>query len=176
MDSDVGRTLVHYLYSNQYETLKEPDTTGQPVSTTEYRRAIQAYCAAKLYKLDGLVDEAKKRIEMFGADLSLFEILEMTGDVYPKLPEDEIWLSIYVSDRMRMAFEDNESLFTHDEFVDHVGQNLRFSKLLMKAIVGIYANKSQGTETCSSGASAFEEVVPNDLAAVSTEEFEECRF
>ena len=175
VDSDIGHTLVHYLYSDQYETLKEPGAIGLPVSTTEYRRVIQVYCAAKLYKLDGLVDQAKNKIELFGTDLSLFDLLEITGDAYLHLPEDEIWLSTYLSDRMKMAFEDDESLFTQDEFVDHVGQNVRFNKLLMKAIVSIYANKSQRTEACSSGANAFEEIVADTVAAAPAEDLDgEC--
>lgn len=76
VDEDIGHTLVHYLYDGTYQTLKPQGAAGPPDSTVEYRRGILAYCTARLYKLNGLVDHAISSIELFGKDLSIFQILE----------------------------------------------------------------------------------------------------
>jgi hypothetical protein len=89
---------VHYLYTGSYQTLKLQDVSDVSESTTEYKRACLVYCTARLYRLDSLADYVVQNMELFEKRLSLFQILNMAGDVCPKLLEDEIWVSDYLFD------------------------------------------------------------------------------
>lgn len=102
LDEDIGHTLVHYLYAGTYQTLKPRDISGNIDMTTEYRRSILIYCAARTYGLNGLVSHAKGNMGSFDKELSIFDILGLAREIYSKLPADEIWFPDYLKRRSRL--------------------------------------------------------------------------
>jgi hypothetical protein len=141
VDEDIGHTLVHYLLTGAYQTLKPQDDLGTPNSTTEYRRSILVYFTASKYGLDILTDHARRNMELFDKRLTIFEILDVARDTYPKLTEDEIWFLNYLKTKVEAAFEADESIFTQERFLDYIGEATVFNKALVKIMVGIYTDK-----------------------------------
>ncbi|KAF2804327.1 uncharacterized protein BDZ99DRAFT_545605, partial [Mytilinidion resinicola] len=141
VDEDIGHTLVHYLYTGTYQTLKPRGVFGTPKTTTEYRRGFLVYYIARLYGLDGLAEHAIKNMEMFDQGLSIFEILDIARDLYPKFLKDENWLLDYLKTKIEAAFEADETIFAQERFFDHIGEAAAFNKALVKIMVGIYTDK-----------------------------------
>jgi len=149
VDEDIGHTLVHFLYTGTYQTLKPQGSQGPPESSTEYRRALLAYCTARLYKLDGFIDHAIKTIELFDKDLLISQILAITSDVYPKFLKDEIWFPDYLKSKIQAAFKADETIFAQEQFLSHIGKGTAFTKALVTIMVGIYMEKiTNMVETC----------------------------
>lgn len=141
LDDDVGHTLVHYLYTGTYQTLKPQAVVGNIDSTTEYRRSVLIYCAARTYGLDGLILLAKDNMGSSDKGLSIFDILGVAREVYPKLSANETWFPDYIKEKIEAAFELDEALFARESFLDGVGKVAAFDKALMKSVVEIYTSK-----------------------------------
>jgi hypothetical protein len=142
VDDDIGHTFVHYLYHDEYQTLKPPGATGPPDSETEYKRGILAYCTARSYEIHGLAGHALKTIERFGKELTIAQILDAVHAVYAKLPQDEVWLPTYLKAQLETAFELDENVFTRQEFLKHIGEDVTFTKALVKIMANMISNIS----------------------------------
>jgi hypothetical protein len=140
VDEDIGHTLVHYLFTGAYQTLKSQGVSGPPDSTTEYRRGILVYCTARLHGLDSLADHAMRYISLFGRELSVFQILDIASDIFPKLLVDEIWFPDHLKTMIEAAFKADETMFSRERFLNHIGATA-FTKALVKIMVGTYTNR-----------------------------------
>jgi len=108
---DVGHTLVHFLYSGTYETINSPLDENISYIEREYRRSVLVYHASRMYNITDLEILARKYIEHFDEAISTFEILRSIGEIFPKLPEDEVWLPSYVKKVLRRSFVSGNSRF-----------------------------------------------------------------
>jgi hypothetical protein len=145
VDGDIGHTLVHYLYTGTYQTLKLQGVSDLSDSTTEYRRACLVYCTARLYELDSLAEHAVQNMKLFEKGLSIFQILKIARDVYPKLLGDEIWFPKYLKTKIEIAFEADITIFAQEQFLNHFGEAASFNKVLVEIIVGILTCKITST-------------------------------
>lgn len=143
VDSDIGHTLVHYLYTGTYQTLK-PRGVWWGIKTTEYKRSILVYCAARTYELSGLELLAKDKMRSLGEGISIYDLLDVVTKAWPKLPGNEVWFSDYLNNKVRAAFKADEALFTKAPFFDHIGKVTAFDKALVKTVVEIYTQKIAG--------------------------------
>ena len=146
VDDDTGHTLVHYLYTGTYQTLKPQAASDSPSPdpSTEYRRAVLAYLAARSFQIDGLAQLARSNMELYEKGLSIFDILDIMQDIYPNLPEDEIWLPDSIKMKIEAAYEVDETIFTTERFLDYIGEATAFNKALVKIMVGAYTEKIKG--------------------------------
>jgi hypothetical protein len=144
LDEDIGHTLVHYLYTGTYQTLKLRGGSDDAGRITEYRISVLAYCAARMYGLNGLNRFAKDNIERLGKGIPIFDFLDVTREAYPKLPEDETWFSDHLKKRIKSAFEANGNLFKQSGLVDRIGKVSAFDKALLKIIVEVYNERIAG--------------------------------
>jgi hypothetical protein len=141
VDEDIGHTLVHYLYTGTYQTLKLEGISDLSDSETEYRRAGLVYCTARLYGLDRLAEHAMQNMELFEKDLSAFQVLDTARELYPKLPADEIWFPEHLKAKIETAFEADQTIFTQDQFLSRIGNAATFTRALVKMIAEIYNEK-----------------------------------
>jgi hypothetical protein len=141
VDEDIGHTLVHYLYTGIYQTLKLHDVSDGSNRTTEYRRAGLVYCAARLYGLDRLAEHAIQNMELFEKGLSAFHIWDIARELYPKLRADEIWFPTYLKIKIGAAFEADETIFDQEQFLNHIRKAATFSRALVKIMAGIFTEK-----------------------------------
>lgn len=78
IDEDVGHTLVHYLYTGEYQTLRESEHKRH----TEYKRSVLVYCAASNLEMVGLGDMALGHMEHFANSVDIYQILNLAKTVY----------------------------------------------------------------------------------------------
>ncbi|MCJ1242886.1 hypothetical protein MMC30_000082 [Trapelia coarctata] len=139
---ETGHTLVHYLYTGTYQTLKLQNSTE---STTELKRNIRIYCVAKKYKLAGLETLAKSTIESFEGEVSISEFLDIAKEAYQALPYDDIWFGFYLKKMINTVFKAAENWFGKSHFLEHIGEVKNFDRSLVKIIVELYTENIRST-------------------------------
>jgi hypothetical protein len=141
VDEDIGHTLVHYLYTGSYQTLKPQGISGPPDSLTEYKRAALVYCSARLYQLDDLATHAINNMQLFDKELSIIQILDIARDVYPKLLGDDLLLLEYLKTKVEAAYTADNTIFRTDLFTSYIGIDAAFTKALVKIMDQVYTNQ-----------------------------------
>lgn len=128
---DIGHTLVHYLYTGTYETLRCSSSEGLR-RAIEFRRSVHVYHAARMYGIDGLVQYAKEYMRRFDDAATLFDILDVGREVFSKLPNDETWFQEYIAEKMNSALEADQESFKDNLLRYGVGQDIRFDPLIVQ--------------------------------------------
>ncbi|GFF50455.1 hypothetical protein IFM46972_09049, partial [Aspergillus udagawae] len=139
VDEEVGHTVVHFLCTGKYETLRTASEPGTSKMAIEYRRSMLVYQAAREYDLYDLETYAKKYIEMFGESMSIFDRMEAAREIYSKLPQNETWLASYINKQLQIAFSLDTNIFQREDFYDGVGKDPIFDKAVMRMVVDIYS-------------------------------------
>jgi hypothetical protein len=162
VDEEAGHTVVHFLCTGNYETLRTASEPGVSKMAIEYRRSMLVYQAAREHDLYDLETYAKKYIEMFGESMSIFEKMEAAREIYSRLPQDETWLDSHINKQLRIAFSQDTNIFQREDFYDGVGKDPIFDKAVMRMVVNIYSEvlSRQVTETTPE-----EDCVEEDCAA-----------
>ncbi|OCL08677.1 hypothetical protein AOQ84DRAFT_36487 [Glonium stellatum] len=137
IDEDVGHILVHFLYTGRYQALSLSTVQG---TTAEYKRCLQVYCVARTYELNGLVVHTREKMSTFEAKLSIFEILGISVDIYPKFPAEETWFFEHLQGKIMEAFKKDQGLFTDRRFLECTGKIDAFDKVLDQAITHAYSS------------------------------------
>lgn len=155
---DIGHSLVHYLYTGDYQTLKPqiipsktPDELNNPSATSkepeahglrEYRRSVRLYCVAQTYGLEGLESLSIYHIENPQDEISIWNILDIAGEAYRTLPDDEEWFTEYLRRKLEAAIRVEKSLLKKQKFLDRIGKVKKFDQALMKCIAEIYTGRT----------------------------------
>jgi hypothetical protein len=134
---DAGHTLVHFLYSGEYETINAPLDEDTSDIAGEYKKSIFVYQASRKYGIDTLEAHALKYIQRFGDGLSFPEMLRITRDVFSTLPEGETWLPCYINTRLRHMLEPSRVPCSLEDIYNSLGQNHHFDSVLLKMVVEI---------------------------------------
>ncbi|KAE8399531.1 hypothetical protein BDV37DRAFT_229400 [Aspergillus pseudonomiae] len=137
VDSDIGHTFIHYLYTGDYQTLKVFSEPNLPTGEVEYIRSVLAYRAAVSYGLDGLADHEKKYIQLFDDDVSISHIIVLARETFPRITHDT-WFAAYFTSKILASFEAEEEMFQREEFFEGFGEALDFDKFLRKVIENAY--------------------------------------
>lgn len=140
VDEDIGHTIMHYLYTGNYETVKPPSTSELPRRATEYTRSVFAYRIAVRHGLDGLTEHAKRYIQIFDKEVSIIDIISLGRKAFPKISE-EPWFSEYLTARITASFEADEGIFQREQFFEGFGETPDFDKFLGKVMAQVYSNK-----------------------------------
>ncbi|KAI9730735.1 MAG: hypothetical protein M1834_005704 [Cirrosporium novae-zelandiae] len=166
VDEDLGHTVVHYLYTGTYQTLKSRDASGDATSrnNTEYKRSIRLYYVARTYSLRGLELLAKNNIIRLEKGVPISEFLDAAEDVFPRLPRREVWFVEYLKKRINEAFEEDETLFTTQVFLGRFGKVGRFDKVLAQIVIETYSKR---IERMAGKAENVVGEVPNEVASIS---------
>ncbi|KAK1141323.1 hypothetical protein N8T08_009230 [Aspergillus melleus] len=140
VDEDIGHTLMHFLYTGNFQTVKISSGYDQPKRTREYTRCVLAYRAAVTYRLDALEDLAKQYMETFDSNLIIFEIISLARENFAIITKDG-WYSDYLTARILAAFDADDRIFQQEEFFEGFGNSSEFDKFLAKTIVLAYSQK-----------------------------------
>lgn len=140
VDEDVGHTVIHYLYTGNYQTLKSSPTCDMPRRAIEYSRSVLAYHAALSCGLDGLADYAREYIQIFDKDIRIFDIIALGRKNFPMITEDA-WFSEYLTAKIMEGFEADEQTFQQEEFLEGFGKALDFDRFLVKVMAKAYTHK-----------------------------------
>jgi hypothetical protein len=140
VDEDIGHTIIHYLYTGGYQTVKLPSTYELPRRTVEYTRSVFAYRAAVSHGLDGLAEHAKRYMQIFDKEVSIMEIISLGRKAFPRISE-EPWFSEYLTTRITASFEADERVFQREQFFEGFGESPDFDKFLGRVMAQVYSSK-----------------------------------
>lgn len=134
---DAGHSLVHFLYTGNYQTIKSPLDNGVSDIAREYRKSVFVYEASRKYGITDLEKLAYQYLQTFRSELSLSEILRETGDIFSRISEDETWFHDFIKEELRRILGASEIPHNLDELYKGLGQNTRFDNMVLKMVVEI---------------------------------------
>ncbi|KAL4948876.1 hypothetical protein BDW69DRAFT_175631 [Aspergillus filifer] len=137
IDEDIGHTLIHFLYTGQYETLH----SGYNL-VTEYQRSALAYKTARRYGLLGLEAVARKQIEHFGPLVHLRDVLETARVILQNLPTDEMWFKDYLKEYLASSFNKDKESF-QEELNTVIGQKCPDRTILQLGVDILFGHISE---------------------------------
>ncbi|KAJ4362521.1 hypothetical protein N0V83_010615 [Neocucurbitaria cava] len=140
VDAGTGHVLVHYLYTGMYQTLNDTDYSTTTKAVVEFKRAFLAYMVGERYKLQGLEDLAKNEIELHGADLDAFGVVDAIKDNFSKFPEDITWFHEYLDKKIQSALHASPSVFASYEFLNRI-EDAALLRMLTRNTAQLYTDK-----------------------------------
>jgi hypothetical protein len=140
VDEDLGHTVMHYLYTGDYQTVKPPSTCELSRRAMEYTRSVLAYRAAVSHGLDGLAEHAMRYMQVFDNDVSIIDTISLGRKIFPRISEDP-WFSEYLTDKITASFQADEGIFQREQFFEGFGESLDFDKFLGKVMAQVYSSK-----------------------------------
>ncbi|KAI9777435.1 MAG: hypothetical protein M1816_004725, partial [Peltula sp. TS41687] len=88
---------------------------------------------------------------------TLFAVLDVAKEAYLRFSENEIWLPDYIKNKIKAAFEADDTLFRKGRFLSQIGTVAAFDKAVVNSIVETYTEKIGGMvskeEACCKGSS-----------------------
>ncbi|KAH7410479.1 hypothetical protein DE146DRAFT_733229 [Phaeosphaeria sp. MPI-PUGE-AT-0046c] len=146
LDKPTAHTLVHYLYTGDYEDLRT-SSIGTNITST-YAASTCVYCAAVRYELPGLAELAKAKIKSFDQQVSISDVLAMARDhVFPLLPEGETWYPSYLETAIQNAMVKDPEPFQRPEFITQIEGNSRILQIVWKTVMGHYMHSPLSVKT-----------------------------
>ncbi|KAK3947525.1 hypothetical protein QBC32DRAFT_83249 [Pseudoneurospora amorphoporcata] len=136
ISEEIGHVIVHYLYTNKYESLKPTGDDKLAKQIVELKTAIKVYIFARAYELPDLVRLAERNIEKFGDGMALPTLLEVASDAYPNLVDSDQWFIGYLKKRIRLHLNDASSLLGTD-LLNRLSHILSPNKILLRIVLEV---------------------------------------
>lgn len=136
VSEEIGHVIVHYLYTNKYESLKPLGADKLAKQIVELKTAIKVYVLARAYELSDLVRLAERNIEKFGDGMALPTLLEVASDAYPSLVDTDQWFIGYLKKRIRLHLNDASSLLGTD-LLNRLSHILSPNKILLRIVLEV---------------------------------------
>ncbi|KAK3498778.1 uncharacterized protein B0T23DRAFT_368552 [Neurospora hispaniola] len=136
VSEEIGHVIVHYLYTNKYESLKPLGADKLAKQIVELKTAIKVYILARAYELPDLVRLAERNIEKFGDGMALPTLLEVASDAYPSLVDTDQWFIGYLKKRIRLHLNDASSLLGTD-LLNRLSHILSPNKILLRIVLEV---------------------------------------
>ncbi|PLN84983.1 hypothetical protein BDW42DRAFT_17601 [Aspergillus taichungensis] len=137
VDEDVGHTMVHFLYTGGYETVRSPLGEGTSDLAREYKRSVLVYHASRTWGLTNLEVLAQQKMLLLDEELPILEILRVVREAFSSLPADETWLPHYIQGNLQRSLRPDDPGLGLQEFYDVIGQDHQFDNAVMKMIIEI---------------------------------------
>ncbi|KAA8624135.1 hypothetical protein SMACR_08204 [Sordaria macrospora] len=136
ISEEIGHVIVHYLYTNKYESLKPTGADKLAKQIVELKTAIKVYIFARAYDLPDLVRLAERNVEKFGDGMALPTLLEVASDAYPSLADSDQWFIGYLKKRIRLHLNDASSLLGTD-LLSRLSHILSPNKILLRIVLEV---------------------------------------
>ncbi|EED11976.1 hypothetical protein TSTA_000530 [Talaromyces stipitatus ATCC 10500] len=134
---DAGHSLVHFLYTGGYQTIKSPLNKGISDVAREYRKSVFVYEASRKYGIIDLENLAHQYTQRFRDQVSLSEILLETRDIFSRHPEDETWFQTFIRGELQRFLGPSGIARSLDELSKGLGRDDRFDNIVLKIVVEI---------------------------------------
>ena len=141
VDEDIGHSVVHYLYTGQYQTIMAPSSSTRWRRQTEYIKSVHIYSVALGYKIKGLDALAKHYMLLFEDSVDIFQILSVAKKEYGDIRNLDDWYPKHLVNKIRSVFEEDEEVFKREEFSAILGEDAKFDQFLMQTVVSLYSDK-----------------------------------
>ena len=150
IDADVGHTLVHFLFTGDYNTLGLGGVPEHVRATAEFKRSILAYCAARLCTIIALEELTKAEMERYSKQISISELHKVVLDIDDKIPADDLWFPEHLFRWVKNIFHENDDLVVDRVLLDLIGQCSLFDKAVVRSLSEMYQEKSSALALFSS--------------------------
>ncbi|KAK4442034.1 hypothetical protein QBC34DRAFT_364454 [Podospora aff. communis PSN243] len=176
MSRSAGHVLIHYLYTNTYQTLKwvAPGTTSDEV-TAKLKTGFEVYTSARKYDIPGLEKLAQEEIVRLSDKLDACKVVDIVNEVYPFSTSEEVWFRSYIKGVVKKAFDDLTVPEMHSP--PEKGAREPTAKTILQTALEVYHElvgsekevKRAVTETESKNDGIFEHVAVAEKAGVAQE-------
>jgi hypothetical protein len=138
VEMETGHTLVHYLYTREYQTL---DTVVDSTldACDGLKRALLVYIMVNNYNLPGLRELALRQIQDLCARLDIFDILGTIESDFVKLGPDTP-VHAFLHEKAKIAFEKDHTVFAREEFLGCL-DNAALRGLMLRCVMTLYSDK-----------------------------------
>ena len=141
VDEDIGHSVVHYLYTGQYQTIMAPSSSTRWRRQTEYIKSVHIYSVALGYRIKGLDALAKHYMLLFENFVDIFQILSLAKREYGVIRNLDDWYPKHLVNKIQTAFEEDEEIFKREEFSAILGDDAKFDQFLMQTVISLYSDK-----------------------------------
>jgi hypothetical protein len=122
IDENTGHVLIHFLCTGTYQTLDNIENSAVEEAHVEFKRAFSAYVMAIEHQLAGLQHLAMHKIENFGRDMTVLDIIAAVEEDFHKLTDCAIGFKEYLNTKVKEALEKNHTVFLDDGTFDRINQ------------------------------------------------------
>lgn len=137
IDKGTGHTLVHYLYTKDYEILNVVAESPSSGICTEFTQGLLVYIMTVKYNgLNDLQALAIEEMDHLGSKLSICEVVGAIKQHFSKLKSPS-WIHDYVRKRVNKAFAEDHTIFRSTTFLEAVG-NADCDRFLMGCVMDSY--------------------------------------
>ncbi|KAF9733842.1 hypothetical protein PMIN04_012858 [Paraphaeosphaeria minitans] len=147
INADTGHTLVHYLYTGAYQTLKSRTSGIAQNPQLALKQALLIYRVSATHMLDGLEQLAKQEIEQHSASMDLKTMLDIIRSELPKKTEPSDWIQAYLKDKTQLAFEKDHTVFADDAFCASLCKKSKLNDYIVRHVVKLLSEKLTQTLT-----------------------------
>lgn len=140
IEENIGHTLIHFIYTNRYQTLKSDGPDAHP-AFTEFKRALLTYCAARLCGIAKLEEYIKGKAEGLQKELSVFELQSIAEEVSTELPEHDVWFSSSIQKWVETRLMNDDALLKGEKLPDAIGRSIVFDKAVVKSLMEMCLDK-----------------------------------
>ncbi|KAH6873793.1 hypothetical protein B0T10DRAFT_588493 [Thelonectria olida] len=135
LSQEVGHILIHYLFTNEYESLQPSGESLEEKQESEFVTAIQAADAAQIYKLPTLANLAVMEIRRLGDKLSFLRLVDLIEQTSKQILHQPDVLA-YVDCRIQALCNDLTASLA-DELLFELGTPTTVSRALFKSLIGL---------------------------------------
>lgn len=159
-DEDLAHTVIHYLYTGEYQTLDDLSAHGIARRQQEYGRAVLAYIVATGYGMSGLAAQARRYMGVFEDAVDIRMVLVMARVVFSMIDGfRELFAGYlgYLKEKLEAAVEANEGF---DDLI--VGLGYESDHLVVRLVMSLYASRIAKLERENEGLKALTEGLRED--------------
>lgn len=144
----VGHTIVHFLFTETYQTLLSPPNERAKKPSGAFMEALEVYHQAVIKGLGELTDLAFEEIRRQGEDESFASIVKGVHGVRYMFEGDKTWLVEYLDERATMA--DEEVTLDYIEEVQSIETGCELVDILLEANMKLKLQLQQTEESDAS--------------------------
>jgi hypothetical protein len=140
VDENIGHTLIHFIYTSRYQTLKSDGPDEHP-AFTDFKRALLAYCAARLCGIAKLEDYIKDKAQGLQKELSVFDLQVIAKEISSKLSQRDDWFATSIQKWVKARLIEDATLLTDERLPDVIGRSKLFDRAVVKSMMEMCVEK-----------------------------------
>lgn len=154
VDDDIGHTFVHWIYTQNYNTLGLGGIPEPARAAAEFKKSVLTYFAARSCSLDQLEEITKAKMDQFSRQITVFDIQKIVAQVSSKLPPDEVWFSEHLYRWIKTMLQENDTLLANEDLLGLIGETSLFDKAIVRSIAELYSEKAAALKFHPTGSKA----------------------
>lgn len=142
VDEDIAHTLIHFIYTQKYQSLGLGGIPETARAAAEFKRSVLAYFAARLCSIEQLEEVTRSKMEHFSKQISVFDIQEIVAQISARLPQNEVWFPEHLYRWVKSMLQENDGLVANERLVDLIGKSPLFDKAVVRSVTEMYSEKA----------------------------------